>query len=224
MSKKWNCLRWKLSKKNLLSNTNEFLFVQNIITQKINRLAGVSITGYLQEILGKLLPPVSVVWLSRQRTLLTDNNYIIKCNSLLGTDIYQAKACIKSHAFSWYLTPENKIENIRRLLTSNILDNSNEPTLNVPREENLFKNKGQAILFLLNFNDFFNMLRLKIYNRRTSKPASRSSIWISMNVMLTPATANGYSHTDRSPSCFRKRSWKDFYKMQSLSSMIKRQE
>ena len=41
-------------------------------------------------------------------------------------------------------------------------------------------------------------------------PASRPSIWISMKVILTPATANGYSHTERSPTCFRRRSWKDF--------------
>lgn len=31
-----------------------------------------------------------------------------------------------------------------------------------------------------------------------------------MNVIFTPAMANGYSHTDRAPSCFRRRSWKDF--------------
>lgn len=29
--------------------------------------------------------------------------------------------------------------------------------------------------------------------------------------MLTPATAKGYSHKARSPSCFRRRSWKDFW-------------
>lgn len=51
---------------------------------------------------------------------------------------------------------------------------------------------------------------LNILFHRASKPASRSSIWISMNVMFTPATANGYSHKDRSPSCFRRRSWNDF--------------
>lgn len=58
-----------------------------------------------------------------------------------------------------------------------------------------------------------NILRNKmnINDQEKYQPASRSSIWISMNVILTPATANGYSHTDLSPSCFRRRSWKDFY-------------
>lgn len=57
--------------------------------------------------------------------------------------------------------------------------------------------------------------------KQSSKPASRSSIWISINVMFTPATAKGYSHADLTPSRFRSRSWKDFCSEVILSSSQK---
>ena len=43
-----------------------------------------------------------------------------------------------------------------------------------------------------------------------NKPAWRSSIWMSINVIFTPATANGYSHNALSPFCLQRSSSKDF--------------
>ena len=36
-----------------------------------------------------------------------------------------------------------------------------------------------------------------------NKPAWRSSIWMSINVIFTPATANGYSHNALSPFAYK---------------------
>jgi hypothetical protein len=76
----------------------------------------------------------------------------------------------------------------------------------------MFINIGSVAtqLFIL---DMIKTENKKLDIRKSNKPASRSSNCTSMNVMLTPATANGYSHTERSPSRFHKRSWKDFYKI-----------
>jgi hypothetical protein len=66
----------------------------------------------------------------------------------------------------------------------------------------------------------FNKQSYLITELLNDKPAWRSSIWMSMNVIFTPATANGYSQIARSPFCLRRSSWKDFCKEKVGSKVI----
>lgn len=50
-------------------------------------------------------------------------------------------------------------------------------------------------------------------------PEYKSSIWISINVILMPATANGYSQSARFPPCLKSNRWKGAFNSNTTISV-----